>query len=84
MTRALSGYFGNSIVAWRDELVKRRRQLEARQKTLDKISHPCAADQRALTVVNEALIRAIDREYKKALNWRALDLPSPPDGWRAG
>lgn len=71
----LSGYFGNSINAWRDELIRRRRLLEGRQKTLDKSGHPCAVDQRALTVINEALIQTLDREYKKALERQMIDAP---------
>lgn len=62
-----TGSFGNSINSWRDDLVKRERQMVARHARLERQGSPETYGYSVLIKINKRLIRKLEREYQKAL-----------------
>lgn len=61
-TDHLDGYYWNSIIAWRNEALKHRRQMMARYASLERQSHPCKYGQGRLLDIQRRWIETLDAE----------------------
>lgn len=57
-------YYRNSLLSWRSDLLKQRRQLMARYATMEKTGHPDKLDQGYLMEINEEAIANINRALR--------------------
>lgn len=57
-------YYRNSLLAWRSQLLKQRRQLMARFATMERMNHPDKRDQGYLLEINEEALMSVDRALR--------------------
>jgi uncharacterized protein (DUF2225 family) len=72
------GYYRNSLKAWRDDLLKQRREGMARYARMEKMGHPDKNDQGILLDINRQLIEVIEAAQ------RVADALGPPNSSKAG
>jgi hypothetical protein len=61
---AARAYYRDTLLAWRENLLKQRRQLMARHAVMERTNHPDKRDQGYLLEINEEALANINRALR--------------------